>query len=121
MKTRVLKRGHLLYILFKTNKKKLTKYKITVLNKSLSFPLVLYVACHVHRRSLRCPELGQGNEMKVKAGDEGEGEEAGRAVKMIQAAILPTWYLSIGSSCCSWLSRKAWYSFSNFFSFLVGT
>lgn len=32
-----------------------------------------------------------------------------------------TLYLSIGSSCCSWLSRMVWYSFSYFFSFLVGT
>lgn len=27
----------------------------------------------------------------------------------------------MGSSCCSWLSRIVWYSFSYFFSFLVGT
>lgn len=27
----------------------------------------------------------------------------------------------MGSSCCSWLSLSVWYSFSNFFSFLVGT
>lgn len=34
---------------------------------------------------------------------------------------LPTLYLSIGSSCCSWLSRMVWYSLSYFFSFFVGT
>lgn len=27
----------------------------------------------------------------------------------------------MGSSCCSWLSLRVWYSFSNFFSFLVAT
>lgn len=93
------------------------------MNKSLSFPLVLCAACHTRRRSLRSPELGQANEMKmkVKGEDEGEAEEAMTAVNMVEVVILPTWYRSIGSSCCSWLSRKAWYSFSNFFSFLVGT
>lgn len=35
--------------------------------------------------------------------------------------VFPTWYRSMGSSCCSWLSLSVWYSFSNFFSFLVGT
>lgn len=43
------------------------------MNKSLSFSLVLCVACHACRRSLRSPKLGQGNEMKVKAGDEIKG------------------------------------------------
>lgn len=38
-----------------------------------------------------------------------------------EAQDAPTLYLSMGSSCCSWLSRMVWYSFSYFFSFLVGT
>ena len=36
-------------------------------------------------------------------------------------SIARTLYLSIGSSCCSWLSRMVWYSLSYFFSFFVCT
>lgn len=44
-----------------------------------------------------------------------------RNYKKINVYVCPTWYRSMGSSCCSWLSLSVWYSFSNFFSFLVGT
>lgn len=43
------------------------------------------------------------------------------AVEQVPIWHLPTLYLSIGSSCCSWLSRIVWYSLSYFFSFFVGT
>lgn len=42
-------------------------------------------------------------------------------IHQIPTEHLPTLYLSIGSSCCSWLSRIVWYSLSYFFSFFVGT
>lgn len=42
-------------------------------------------------------------------------------IHQIPIQHLPTLYLSIGSSCCSWLSRIVWYSLSYFFSFFVGT
>lgn len=41
--------------------------------------------------------------------------------KRFPYSISRTLYLSIGSSCCSWLSRIVWYSLSYFFSFFVGT
>lgn len=41
--------------------------------------------------------------------------------KTFPHSISRTLYLSIGSSCCSWLSRIVWYSLSYFFSFFVGT
>lgn len=44
-----------------------------------------------------------------------------RGIYQIPLEHLPTLYLSIGSSCCSWLSRIVWYSLSYFFSFFVGT